>query len=1140
MALGANRILCNGAITAMSLLISLCIGGSLCKAQLMTTGAINGTVADNSGAIITGADVTITNLGTGTSSHTVSNDVGSFSQVGLAVGNYEVTVTKAGFSSFHETGIYVGPTIVMRVNATLGPSAVVTTVTVQASSAQVQTSTNELSTQVSEEQVGMLPLNGRNYQGLAALMPGVLNLSAGTGLGTGGFNTSNTMSINGEGNSGSLYTLDGIWNENTGNMTQTSITPNPDEIQQVEVLASNYSVKYNLMGANSVIVQTKSGTGTLHGGAWEYNRLTAEDARNYFSTTVSPVEWNIYGYDLGGPVFIPHHYNSSKERTFFYINQQWVRQKAGGVQTGATPTALMRSGIFPTTGPYAVTIKDPTTGIPFQNNQIPSGEINSGNLTLLNALAPLPNSQGTAFNNYTNANPTVTSQLDTMAKVDENITSKIHLMGEIFHLGQLTDNPAALRQGSPFANNFDTFATHNSLAQLQLTQIITATMTNQASVAMNRYIVDHFYGGIILASQVPGFSVAGFPYPPIAFPGSPNWLPQITFSGGWSQFGTRSLNVIPRATDLEDSFTDNWGWLRGKHFIEAGATFLLGTKRQYAGGPYPTTGSFSFNGSRSGSPIADYLLGYAATFTQDNTEFRRFLHYPIYSPYFEDQWTVLSRLTITAGVRYLYMPWSTMQTNFADPFNPALFNPKNAPCVAANGVITTASCTNNYGNAVTAATYSNANGLYFPGVNGVPNNLTNAHRNYWAPSVGFAWDVFGNGQTALRGGYSINYDKSASSNDCSLTCVDPPLPGLAAVSLINVNFPSPTGGTAAPLTAFNFGGEDLQKLQAGKVQTFSLSLQQQFKSNWFVSVAGAGNIGRPLPLQININQPPPVTISGVQYDFNPNLNITGAGAYTSAYYAPYQGYGSIGYNTSFGRAYWDALEFNLRHPVGQNLFLTIAYTWSHNLADTPTIGPGDENGGLQNAYNPMGDYGNTNLNTPHVFNVSIVYSLPRLQSASALKRNLLGGWRYSDITTVQSGTSLTPGLASLGAYGTGPATRPNVVGDHTSGICPNGHSVKTQQCWFNTSAFAEPLPGYFGKAGVGTILGPGLINFDMAAYKEFQIHERMSLEFRSEFFNIFNHTNFRAVTTTFNNGGNGTVTSAADPHMGELSLRINF
>lgn len=188
----------------------------------------------------------------------------------------------------------------------------------------------------------------------------------------------------------------------------------------------------------------------------------------------------------------------------------------------------------------------------------------------------------------------------------------------------------------------------------------------------------------------------------------------------------------------------------------------------------------------------------------------------------------------------------------------------------------------------------------------------------------------------------------------------------------------------------------------------------------------------------------------------------------------------------------------------------------------------------------MRDYGNTNLNTPHVFNVSIVYSLPRLQSASALRRNLLGGWRYSDITTVQSGTSLTPGLASLGSYGTGPATRPNVVGNHTSGICPNGHSVRTQQCWFNTTAFAEPLPGYFGNAGVGTILGPGLINFDMAAYKEFQIHERMSLEFRSEFFNIFNHTNFRAVTTTFNNGGNGTVTSAADPRMGELSLRINF
>jgi hypothetical protein len=261
----------------------LVAGNPLCKAQLMTTGAMNGTVVDQSGAAVPEAKVTITNVGTRTATQTVSNGDGSFSQVGLAVGNYEVTVTEAGFSSFTETSIYVGPASVRTVNAVLKPSTVVTTVNVEASAAQVQTSTSDISSQVEEQQVGTLPLNGRSYQGLAALMPGVVDLAAGSSLGSGGFNTFNTMSLNGKGQGGTLYTVDGIWNMNTGWMRQTTITPNPDAIQEVRVLQNNYSPEYNLMEANVVIVQTKSGTQTFRGDAWEYLRNTALSARNFFS-----------------------------------------------------------------------------------------------------------------------------------------------------------------------------------------------------------------------------------------------------------------------------------------------------------------------------------------------------------------------------------------------------------------------------------------------------------------------------------------------------------------------------------------------------------------------------------------------------------------------------------------------------------------------------------------------------------------------------------------------------------------------------------------------------------------------------------------------------------------------------------------
>ena len=232
---------------------------------------------------------------------------------------------------------------------------------------------------------------------------------------------------------------------------------------------------------------------------------------------------------------------------------------------------------------------------------------------------------------------------------------------------------------------------------------------------------------------------------------------------------------------------------------------------------------------------------------------------------------------------------------------------------------------------------------------------------------------------------------------------------------------------------------------------------------------------------------------------------------------------------SANNASWNALEFNVRRPITQGLFLVFAYTWSHSLE----TGNGSHlftTDSFQNAYNPRADYGNTNFNAPQVLSLSSIWNLPWYRNAGGWKKEVLGGWKYSDITLMQNGFSLTPAL-SVSKQGL--ASRPNTIGAPIAG-------PKTAAEWFNIAAYAQPAAGYFGDAGVGSIRGPGVVNFDMTLYKDFPIRERQRIEFRAELFNIFNITHLNAVATTIGAVNAGTVTSARNPRIAELVLRYEF
>jgi hypothetical protein len=1032
---------------------------------------------------------------------TRSNSDGSYTAPRLSVGTWSASVSKEGFQSYSVSGIVLHPTIVATVNATLSAGQVQTEVHVSASAAEIETSTAELSNQVSERQVSTLPLNGRNYQSLSALMPGVVNVSPGQSLNQGGFITSNVMSVNGMGTSGTMYYVDGIWNMNTGNMTQTTITPNPDTIEELRVLQSNYGAQYSLNGANVVLLQTKSGTRTFHGTGYEYFRNDDLNARNFFSPSVPPLKQNIFGYSVGGPVYIPGRYNTDKQKTFFFWSQQWVRQHVGQVLTGATPTTAMRGGLF------SGTLMDPASGQPFPQSapgvtQIPSSRISQPALALMIGLLPLPNNAAGGFLNYVNLTPQINNQRDDEVKIDHIFNERFRIMGEYLdsHSNNLYSNEAVIN--SPFSTVRNTRTTPNSLAQLQSTQILSPSMVNTTAIAMNRYIARLNATGVTQLSQIPGFNEV-LPYSGGSAAGL---IPELTFGRGWSIAGLSQNVPQPGATDLEDTFSDDWSLLRGSHYIQAGFQLVFGTKRQTAFAQ--ANGLWSFSGQFTGNAMADFLLGDPATFSQGSNRPRYYLHYTIASPYIQDRWKVTRKLTITAGLRLQYMPSAHAQPTYESVFDPSVYNPAAAPGVTTKGVL------------VPTPNSSLTNGLIINATSGVPLNFSNKFKYYWAPSAGFALDVFGDGKTSLRGGYGITYYSNFNSS-CAQSCVTNP-PFVQSLTLVTPTFPNPIGSLVSPAGAPTIVSEDLGNLRDPMVQSYSLSLERQFAGSWLVSIAGAGNIARHLPQTWNINQPLP----DAPYDYNPIINSGSTFAYL---YGPYQGYGTINTATFNGYAYWNALELNLRHNVGRNLVVSASYTWQHDLSEergNSIFGAS----AVQNTLNARNDYGNSNLNVPQVLTFNAIWSLPWFRTGNAWKRTLLGGWQYSDVTIVQSGFSLDPGLATATK---GLATRP----DRTSAPIAGPQTVKQ---WFNTAAFAAPAAGYFGNAAPGSIAGPGTLNFDMALYKDFRMRERVTAQFRAELFNVFNHTNFATVQTSFGASNFGQVTAARDPRIAEGVLRISF
>jgi hypothetical protein len=477
------------------------------------------------------------------------------------------------------------------------------------------------------------------------------------------------------------------------------------------------------------------------------------------------------------------------------------------------------------------------------------------------------------------------------------------------------------------------------------------------------------------------------------------------------------------------------------------------------------------------------------------------------TPYIQDTYRVSKKLTLNYGGRLLYMPLPAAQPGYASAFDPGKWSLSRAPVVNANGTITL------------TPDYDPMNGIIINSENGVPQNFTEKHKWNFMPTVGFAYDPFGQGKTSIRGGFGETRTRVFTGNDCTYNCPANP-PFLQNITLQNPLFPSPIGtGVATPPGAQNLSTLDFNN-QAAAVYTYSLTFEQQV-ANWLFSVGGAGNQVRHRGITLNLNQPLPVA----GYDYPPDIN-TGTSRFV---YAPYYGWGNMTDYTTTGNSQWHGLLLSARHQTGHGLFISGSYTYAHGIQEG--FGSSFGSNGIQDSYNRRADRGNSNVNVRHVAAASWIYDIPFMSRAKGISKALLGGWKYNGIATFRSGLSLSPGLSVANQ---GMATRPDVVPGQQLAY------PKDVRQWFNTGLFQRPGFGKFGNAGPGILTGPGIVNFDMGLYKDFVFNERTRLQFRSEFFNVFNHTNFSAVNTTVGSGAYGQITSALDPRIIEFSLRLHF